>query len=168
MLVIPLARALPHAAHPYFRGSPADSSDPSWCHETWGPGLQGDVSLATASKECSARHRTPGSAWGWAPHGPIPPLSQWRWTQGKEAEVWVSCWDDLHRLEAPVPLRFLYCHLLSFLLFSEEKQRRSLLQTRDADEVVRGFQTFIYLSWSRDQSLARRDNLCLDVKPRSQ
>lgn len=150
MLVVPTARALPCAVHLHFRESPADSSNLSWSPETWEPILQGNVSPATASREHSAQHRTPGFACGLAQHGPIPLLGQWRWTQGQKSEIWVSCWDTLHRLEAHVPLCFLYCHLISFLPFSEDKQRRSLLRTRDAAEEVRGLQIFLYLDWSWD------------------
>lgn len=35
-----------------------------------------------------------------SPARPIPPLGQWHWAQ-EMAETWVSCWDALHRLEAP-------------------------------------------------------------------
>lgn len=63
---------------------------------------------------------------------------------GQKDEMWLSCWDALHRLEAPVPLCFFYCHLISFPPFSEV-QRRSLLHTREADKVLKGLQTFIFL-----------------------
>lgn len=64
---------------------------------------------------------------------------------GEKDEMWVSCRDPLHRLEAPVPLCFFYCHLISFPP-SSEMQRRSLLHTREADKMLKGLQTLFI--WS--------------------
>lgn len=77
-------------------------------------------------------------------------------------EMWLSCWDALHRLEAPVPLCFFYCHLISFPPFSEV-QRKSLLHTREADKVLKGLQTFLYLSGLETKARLCKENFCLDV-----
>lgn len=94
--VIP--RALSRAVHLYFRGSPADSSNPSWCPDTQGPILQDNVSPAAAPRERSARHRTRGLARGLAQHGPIPPLVGGaglrgrRLSSGSRAEMLCTGW----------------------------------------------------------------------------
>jgi len=91
MLVTPVARELPRAVPLYFRGNPADSSNPSRCPETRGLTLQGSLSPAMASREQSGQHGTPGFAGGSAQLGPIPPLGQWHWPRGEKADVGVSC-----------------------------------------------------------------------------
>lgn len=86
---------------------------------------------------------------------------------GEKDEMWVSCWDVLHRLEAPVALCFFYCHLISFPPFSEV-QRRSLLHTTEADKVLKGLQTFLYLYGLENKAWISKGTFCPDVKPRSQ
>lgn len=81
--------------------------------------------------------------------------------------MWVSCGDALHRLEAPVPLCFFYGHLISFLP-SSEMQRRSLLQTKEADKVLKGLQTLLHLFGLETKAWLSKENFCLDVKLPSQ
>lgn len=84
-----------------------------------------------------------------------------------EDEMWVSCGDALHRLEAPIPLCFFYGHLISFLP-SSEMQRRSLLQTKEADKVLKGLQTLLHLFGLETKAWLSKENFCLDVKLPSQ
>lgn len=124
------------------------------------------MSFAVAAGATQHRQNTALCLWGspaWLHSSP--------WSvgldSGEKDEMWVSCWDALHRLEAPVPLCFFYCHLISFPPFSEV-QRRNLLHTREADKVLKGLQTFLYLSALETKTWLGKENSCLDVKLPSQ
>lgn len=114
MLVIPITRGL---------SSPARKCLLPWLQEP----------LSTDRTLCSVCRL--------AQHGSIPPLGQWCWIQGRRARC--ESHAEMLCIGWKLLSLFFYCHLISFPPFSEV-QRRSLLHTREADKVLKVFQTFLH------------------------
>lgn len=90
-----------------------------------------------------------------SPAQPSQPLR----TLGEKAELRLACRDGS---SCPSVLSLLPLNLFSTFL-RKKKQRRSLLCTRNADEVVR--EHFFIWTGVETRACLSRENLCLDVKP---